>query len=70
VASLQLLLLVALNYGIAHIVSASISFASQAKEEPHSSTLALGSVSNLHAELVCESTAPRLSEHSACNPVK
>ena len=38
VASQQLLLLIALSYGIAYIVSACVGFASpQAKEEPRSS---------------------------------
>ena len=68
VALWQLLLLIALAYGIAYIVPACFNFASrQANEEPRSSGLIHGSGIDLHAELVCESAPPRLWERPACN---
>ena len=64
----RLLLLTALAYGIAYLVSACISFASlQVTEEPRSTAVNQGSDFNLHAELVCGSAAPRLRERSECN---
>jgi hypothetical protein len=64
----QLLLPIALAYGVAYIVPACFSLASrQANEEPRSSGLVHGSGMELHAELVCESAAPRVWERSACN---
>jgi hypothetical protein len=68
VASLQVLLLIALSFGISFLVRACVSSASlQVNEEPRSSALVHGSGFNLHAELVCGSAAPPLSERSACN---
>jgi hypothetical protein len=68
VALWQLLLLIALAYGIAYIVPACFDFASrQASEEPRSNGLVHGSGIELHAELVCESSPPRLYKRSACN---
>jgi hypothetical protein len=67
--SLQLLLLIAAGFGISYLVPACISFASRPvnDEESRPSPFAHGSGFNLHAELVCESTPPRLRERSACN---
>ena len=68
VASRQLLLLIALGYGIAYIVPACISFASrQIGEEPRASAFVRASDFELRAELVCETARPRLWERSACN---
>jgi hypothetical protein len=68
VASWQLLLLIALAYGIAYIVPVCFGFASrQANEGPRSSALIHGSGIELHAELVCESAPLRLRERSTCN---
>jgi hypothetical protein len=68
-ASRLVLLMIACGYGIAYLVPACISFASQPvdDEAPRSSALLHGSGMNLHAELVCGSAAPRFWEHSACN---
>lgn len=68
-ASLQLLLLIALGFGISYLVPACISFASHpvTDKEPRPGTFAHGSGFNLHAELVCKSTPPRLRERSECN---
>jgi hypothetical protein len=64
----QLLLLIALSYGISYIVPACISFASrQVNEEPGSSEFARESSFKLTADLVCESRPPRLWERSACD---
>jgi hypothetical protein len=64
----QLLLPIALAYGVAYIVPACFSLASrQAYEEPRSSGLVHRSGMELHAELVCQSAPPRLWERPACN---
>jgi hypothetical protein len=68
VASLQLLLLIALGFGVSYLVRSCISTASlQVNVEPRSSALVHGSGFNLHAELVCGSAAPQLWGRSACN---
>jgi hypothetical protein len=68
VALWQLLLLIALAYGIAYLVPACFNFASgQPSEEARSNGLVHGSGIELHAELVCQSAPPRLWERSACN---
>jgi hypothetical protein len=68
VATLRLLLLIALGYGISYIVPACISFASlQVNEEPRSSASVQSPGLQLHAALVCGSAPPRLWERSACN---
>ena len=67
VASRQVMLLIALGYGISYIVPACFSFASlQVNEESRSSAFVHGPGFNLHAELVCESAPRRLLERSAC----
>lgn len=65
----QVLLLVAISYGIAYIVPACFNLASrQAAEEPHTDTLARGSDAGLDAKLVCASVQrQQLSERSACH---
>ena len=66
-ASLQVLLLIALSFGISYLVRTCISSAPlQVNEDPRSSALLHGSGFNLPAELVCGS-APELWERSACN---
>lgn len=68
-ASRQLLLLIALGYGIACIVPACLSFVSRQvnDEEPRSGAFVHASRLDLHAELACESARPRLWERSACH---
>jgi hypothetical protein len=64
----QLLLLIAIAYGIAYMVSGCISLASRPTgEEPRSGEAIQGSDSPLHAELICGSASPRVWERSACN---
>ena len=72
VASRQLLLLIALGYGIACIVPACLSFASRQvnDEDPRAGAFAHASGLDLHAELVCESARSRLWERSSCNSPK
>jgi hypothetical protein len=69
VASLQLLFLIALGYGISYLVPACISFACQQvnDEEPRSGAFVHGSPFELRAQLACGSTPPRFWERSACN---
>lgn len=67
-ASRQLLLLIALGYGISYIVPACINFACiQINEEPNSSRFVPDAALKLHAEIVCESALPRLWERSVCD---
>ena len=64
----QLLLLIALSYGISYIVPACISFASrQVNEERRSSVFVRDPRFMLTAELICQSASPRLWERSACD---
>lgn len=64
----QLLLLIVLAYGVSYLVSACINFASApADEEPRASALVPDSGTHLQAQLACESTPPRVWEHTACD---
>jgi hypothetical protein len=67
-ASRLVVLMIAFGYGIAYLVPACISFASQEvnDEASHSTAFDHGSGFNLHAELICGSAAPRLRERSEC----
>jgi hypothetical protein len=64
----QLLLLIMLAYGVSYLVLACINFASgPADEVPRSGALVPDSGSHLQAQLACESTPPRVWEHTACD---
>ncbi|HEY2463809.1 MAG TPA: hypothetical protein VGI32_07100 [Steroidobacteraceae bacterium] len=64
----QLLLLIVLAYGVSYLVLACINFApGPVDDEPRASALVPDSGSHLQAQLVCESTPPRVWEHSACD---
>jgi hypothetical protein len=64
----QLLLLIVLAYGVSYLVSVGINFASApADEEPRASALVPDSGTHLQAQLACESTPPRVWEHTACD---
>lgn len=64
----QVLLLIAISYGIAYIVPACFNLASrQAGEEPRTGILPRGAGAGLDAKLVCASAEPRLSERSTCD---
>ena len=70
VASRQLLILIALAYGISYIVPACMDLASTTiQEERGSAALVLGSGLQRPVEWVCDSALPRLWEHPACRRV-
>jgi hypothetical protein len=63
----HLVLLFALACGVSYVAPACINFVSgQANEESRSSAAVANSSSKLQIELVCDLTAPRIREHSAC----